>query len=107
MADQREVLDLLNQVARDPNASPEIKSKADDLSKVMSAGPAYVGDLWIYRGVVVVLGLTVLATIAGGLWLAFKGDVNYKLPSEIVAIGSTAIGALAGLLAPAPQQRTA
>ncbi len=45
------------------------------------------------------------ATIFGGLGLAFFGNVNYKLPAEIVAIGSAAVGALAGLLAPSPKQK--
>ncbi len=60
-------------------------------------------DLWIYRVVVGVLGLTVLTTVVGGIWLAFKADPNIKLPDAIVAIGSAAVGALAGLLAPSPK----
>ena len=61
-------------------------------------------DVWIYRVVVIVLGVTVIATIFGGLGLAFMGSQNYKLPAEIVAIGSAAVGALAGLLAPSPRE---
>jgi len=61
-------------------------------------------DVWIYRVVVIVLGVTVIATIFGGLGLAFMGNQNYKLPAEIVAIGSAAVGALAGLLAPSPRE---
>ena len=106
MADQQDVVEFLKEIARDQNATPAIKQRADDLSKIAGA-PIYQSGIWIYRSVVAVLGITVLATILGGLYLAFKGDVNYKLPSEIVAIGSAAIGALAGLLAPAPQQRAA
>jgi hypothetical protein len=61
-------------------------------------------DLVIYRIVVCVLGTTVLATVFGGIYLALKADVNIKLPDAIVAIGSAAVGALAGLLAPSPKQ---
>jgi len=59
-------------------------------------------------GVVVILGLTVLGTVFGGLALVSVGhaDPNMKLPDSIVAIGSAAIGALAGLLAPSPVTRT-
>jgi hypothetical protein len=32
-----------------------------------------------------------------------KADSNIKLPDAIVAIGSAAVGALAGLLAPSPK----
>jgi hypothetical protein len=60
-------------------------------------------DLWIYRVVVGVLGVTVVVTVFGGIFLALKADPNIKLPDAIVAIGSAAVGALAGLLAPSPK----
>jgi hypothetical protein len=65
-------------------------------------------DIWIYRSVVAVLGLTLLSTVFGGLALAIigQGDATIKLPDSIVAIGSAAVGALAGLLAPSPVART-
>ena len=64
-------------------------------------------DVWIYRAVVVILGVTVLGTVFGGLALVAVGhaDPNMKLPDSIVAIGSAAVGALAGLLAPSPLTR--
>ena len=62
-------------------------------------------DVWIYRTVVFVLGITVIATVLGGIFLATKADANIKLPDAIVAIGSAAVGALAGLLAPSPTGR--
>jgi uncharacterized integral membrane protein len=60
-------------------------------------------DLWIYRAVVVVLGIAIIATVCGGIYLALKADPNIKLPDGIIAIGSAAVGALAGLLAPSPK----
>ena len=61
-------------------------------------------DVWIYRAVVLVLGLTLLITVVGGIFLAIigKGDQTVKLPDAIVALGSAAVGALAGLLALSP-----
>ena len=61
-------------------------------------------DVWIYRTVVVVLGVTVLMTVAGGIYLEYfgRGDDAVALPQGVVSIGSAAIGALAGLLAPSP-----
>lgn len=64
-------------------------------------------DVFIYRTVVLVLGTVLLTTVIGGIWLAFigHGDQTVKLPDAIVAIGSAAVGALAGLLAPSPVAR--
>lgn len=66
-------------------------------------------DVWIYRSVVFTLGLVLLSTVAGGIYLAYvgHGDQTIKLPDSIVALGSAAVGALAGLLAPSPVARNA
>jgi hypothetical protein len=91
---------LLQTIQNDPTVPPGIKQQAQEAM----ASPAYMGDRWIYRMVVLVLGLAVLITIGGGFGLAFLGSPNYKMPPELVALGSAAVGALAGLLAPAPHQ---
>lgn len=57
-------------------------------------------DFWIYRIVVGALALVALATVVGGIVLAGAGR---ELPGAVIALGSAAIGALAGLLAPAPR----
>jgi hypothetical protein len=98
MADKN-IQDFLKSVTTDPAVPAQLKQRAEVLSALP---PALQNDVWIYRIVIMVLGITVLATIIGGLGLAYKGDANYKLPAEIVAIGSAAVGALAGLLAPSP-----
>jgi len=61
-------------------------------------------DPWIYRIVVVALSLIALATVSGGIYLAIigRGDAKMALPDGIIAIGSAAVGAMAGLLAPSP-----
>lgn len=59
-------------------------------------------DVWLYRMVVLVLGLTVVSTVVGTLALAMAGQ---STPEVIVALGSAAIGGLAGLLAPSPMNR--
>ncbi|HLF75461.1 MAG TPA: hypothetical protein VI524_13985 [Anaerolineales bacterium] len=59
-------------------------------------------DIWLYRMVVVVLGLTVVTSIVGAIALALSGQ---STPEIIVALGSAAIGGLAGLLAPSPLNR--
>ena len=59
-------------------------------------------DLWLYRIVVLVLGLTVVACINGAILLASSGQ---STPEVLFALGSAAIGGLAGLLAPSPFSR--
>lgn len=56
-------------------------------------------DKWLYRIVVMVLGLTVIASVVGAIALAMTGQ---STPEVIVALGSAAIGGLGGLLAPSP-----
>jgi hypothetical protein len=59
-------------------------------------------DIWLYRMVVAVLGVTVVASVVGAIALAMTGQ---STPEVIVALGSAAIGGLAGLLAPSPLNR--
>jgi hypothetical protein len=78
----------------------------DELSRVIADIRTPLStDNWIYRLVVVFLGLTILATVIGGIYLAIlaKGQQGIELSQGIVAIGSAAVGALAGLLAPSPK----
>ena len=58
-------------------------------------------DKWIYRIVVLVLGAAILAVVAGTLVLKVI-DSAIGIPDVLVAIGTGALGALAGLLAPSP-----
>ena len=58
-------------------------------------------DIWLYR-LVAVLGLTVVGSITGAIVLALGGQ---STPEVLVALGSAAIGGLAGLLAPSPLNR--
>jgi len=104
MAKEEDVKRLLQTIQSDPTVPANIKQQAQE---TLVSGPAYMGDRWIYRTVVIVLGLAVLITISGGFGLAFLGSQNYKMPPELVALGSAAVGALAGLLAPAPHQGNA
>ena len=63
--------------------------------EAVGAVPAYYGDKWLYRAALLVLStLAILTAVA----VLIKGTV----PEALVAIGSTAIGALVGLFAPSP-----
>lgn len=62
----------------------------------------YQHDVWIYRIVVLTLGLSVLASLIGGILLTLQ---DRQPPEVLVALGSAAVGGLAGLLAPSPLNR--
>lgn len=69
--------------------------------------PVFKRDPWIYRIVVFALSAIALCTVIGGIYLAVigKGDAKIALPEGVIAIGSAAVGAMAGLLAPSPVTR--
>ncbi len=79
------------------------QSKAPLISQLSQIGTPLATDPWVYRIVVLSLGLTVLGTVGGGFLLAFK--VGASIPEGLIALGSAAVGALAGLLAPSPTRR--
>lgn len=64
-------------------------------------------DYWIYRIIVLMLGLAVITIIAGLILIAYWNDgesKNNKLVTIFATISSGAIGALAGLLSPTPRK---
>lgn len=90
---------LLNVQGLPPEARAAIEKTINDAKNPLSF------DVWIYRAVVIILGIAVLCTVIGGIALTFAGhgDPKMTIPEAIVAIGSAAVGALAGILAPAPK----
>ncbi len=62
-------------------------------------------DKWIYRIIVLSLGITIISIILGVIVLIGTGKISDDkgVPTILTAIGSAAIGALAGLLAPPPK----
>ncbi len=60
-------------------------------------------DPWIYRFVVWFLGVGILACLFFTFYLlVINRGQEVKMPEIFLAIGSAAVGALAGLLAPSP-----
>jgi hypothetical protein len=57
---------------------------------------------FIYRMVVIALFIVGVGGLAGILFLVYAGKT---VPEAVVALASTAIGAMAGLLAPSPATR--
>ncbi len=93
--------------APDAQFSPDMKKQVSD--KVEEAKekltPILLTDKWIYRYVVWFLGLSVLASVFFTFYLSVvtHGE-DIKMPDIFLAIGSAAVGALAGLLAPSPMR---
>ena len=54
-------------------------------------------DIWLYCMIIATLGLTVVASVVGAITLAMTGQFT---PELLVALGSAAIGGLAGFLVP-------
>lgn len=89
------------------NNSPEIQNEfKEDPKKAIQkfSDSSAIPDTWIYRIVVGSLGLVILIITLGIVWrVAFGDDLDDKnIPTILTALGSAAIGALAGLLAPSP-----
>jgi hypothetical protein len=93
------VRELVTMIEKDKSLEEEIrKDPAKAIAKI--AGSPLKTDKWIYRIVVLALGLTVLLAVSGGIYLAVNKVT--ATPEILIAIGSAAVGALAGLLSPAP-----
>lgn len=92
---------VIQEIRHDSSFSPDQKTKIiDSLEQVPSP---LQSDVFIYRLVVTFLGLTVIGTVIGGFILTFKAGA--EIPQGLVALGSAAVGALAGLLAPISPSR--
>ena len=91
------VSELAVRTAQDPALQAQIK--ADPVTAIANVAAPLQTDVWIYRMVVGALGLVVLIAIIGAIVLTFKGQT---VPDVLTALGSAAVGALAGLLAPSP-----
>jgi hypothetical protein len=93
---------LASRVSRDPELASAIKDDpAGTLSGIAAEASALTTDRWTYRIVVISLGFAVLIGMIGLIVLSWKNVQN--IPDGLVAIGSAAVGALAGLLAPSPK----
>lgn len=93
----RNISELAERVARDPELEKKIKE--NPVKTIASLAAPVQTDVWVFRIVVIVLGLIVLGAMCGAIIMAVRGS---EVPQFIVAVGSAAGGALTGLLAPSP-----
>src|SRR5687768_2979700 len=90
------VKELASWVARDPELAEEIKQ---DPAGTLSRIAAPIPNTTVYKIVVSALGLAVLIALVGSIILVWKDKTNLEV---LTGLGSAAVGALAGLLAPSP-----
>lgn len=83
--------------------------KEDPLKAIdhIAETPSIPNDVWIYRIVVLALGLAVLTVVIGLILLILNSKPTNEISTIFTAIASGAIGALAGLLAPSPKSNQA
>jgi hypothetical protein len=92
--------DLADLVRADPDLQEEVKK--DPVEALERLSRPLESDLWIYRIVVGTLAFSILAVIIASTVIVLAQDA--AVPDVLVAIGTGAIGALAGLLAPVPSR---
>lgn len=92
---------VIDQVKADP------QSVLHKLAKKVTRNlptPAFVSDATTYRIVVIALGLVAVIATGGAIYLSSMAtSPRVDIPDVVTALGSAAIGALAGLLAPSPR----
>jgi Trk-type K+ transport system membrane component len=97
------IKEFKRELANNPQLQQEFKSDPVQAAEKIKERPLDT-DVWIYRIVVFALGATILSIIIGIIVLIGSDQINddHGVPTILTAIGSAAIGALAGLLAPSP-----
>ena len=94
---------LVAQLKADPG--PVLRKMAAEVTEKLPT-PAFVSDVITYRIVVIALGLVCVAAIGGAIYLTARTTgATPNIPDTLTALGATAIGALAGLLAPTPTRK--
>jgi len=91
------VRELAAKVAQDPVLQEKIK--ADPTGTIAGLAAPLQSDVWIYRMVVGALGIAIILALLGAVVLKGMGS---DVSDVLTALGSAAVGALAGLLAPSP-----
>ena|SRR5882762_1728230 len=89
--------DIVIDIAEDATLSEDRKKEL--IADIRTAIPKQLEDKWLFRIVVIMLGLVALATLAGGIYSHLTAQEK-DFPASLIAIGSAALGAIAGLLTP-------
>lgn len=101
---------LVNTAIETPGVMDQLKAHPEETLKKLAEQstqqvPAYVPDTWIYRMVVGSLGFVCIGVVIGALTISIIYGKDAVIPDILTALGSAAIGALAGILAPSPSSK--
>jgi len=103
--DFKNIEDFKNSLVNDADLQQAFKDDPKQAASDIKQTPLEF-DVWVYRVVVIALGTSILTIVLGIIILMGTKDINDgKIPAILTAIGSAAIGALAGLLAPSPKAK--
>lgn len=100
------VQDVKNILANNPQFQEDFKQDPQaTVNQIQDTST--LPDTWVYRMVVGSLGLVILVIAIGIVWRVASGaNIEDKnVPTILTALGSAAVGALAGLLAPSPARK--
>lgn len=94
-----------SQLENNPQLQKEFREDPVDAIRNFQQINPLSNDKWIYRIIVLSLGVTIISIIIGVIVLIGMRVISNDsgVPTILTAIGSAAIGALAGLLAPPPR----
>eukprot|EP01012_Entosiphon_sulcatum_P043914 TRINITY_DN58361_c0_g1_i1.p1 TRINITY_DN58361_c0_g1~~TRINITY_DN58361_c0_g1_i1.p1 ORF type:complete len:108 (+),score=10.71 TRINITY_DN58361_c0_g1_i1:28-351(+) len=99
-------LNKVESFIKDLDEKPGLKQEFDANPKatlIKQAAINPIKDIWVYRLVVTALSLVLLIITSGILIEIDAVQKADKVITIITSLGSAAIGALAGLLAPSPE----
>lgn len=106
---------LVDLILNTPGLLEQVQARPEETLKKLAAEttrhlppPPLVRDAGIYYLIVGSLGLVSVAAILGAIYLSAIAPAggSAQIPDVLTALGSAAIGALAGLLAPSPNGRS-
>lgn len=86
---------VLKAKSKDANWIEKLQSNPDEA--INEVRNPLQWDAAVYRITVTALGIAIILSLFGGIWLSHH---DKAIPEILIAIGSAAVGALAGLLAP-------
>ncbi len=81
----------------DPKTQPEAVAELAKAANQISQSRALESDKWCYRTAILALGAVVVFTVMGAIALTV---ISHAIPEILIALGSAAVGALAGLVTP-------
>ncbi len=93
-------------LSSDSDLQQKFKSDPTDAIKMIELNHPLESDTWIYRKIVIILGIVIISIVVGVILMMSLGTISndQQIPTILTAIGSAAIGAMSGLLVQPPKK---